>query len=114
MGKFCAYHSNRVRLWLVAHSGGSERFAVDRALALGRIGEHDVLAYVHARPLNQAAMFARASGRVGVDAEHRVVRGDPRELSQRGPAVYRDVRPGSGRDLQVAAQDRGEGGRCRC
>jgi hypothetical protein len=30
---------------------------------------------------------ARVSGRIGVDAEHGVVRGDLRELCQRGPPV---------------------------
>ena len=54
-------------------------------------------------------MLAKASRRVGADAEHRVVRGDPRKLLKRSCPVDRDVRPGAGCDLQVAPQDWGAG-----
>ena len=42
----------------------------------------------------------------GFDSEHRVVRGDPFELFERGLGIHWDMCPGPWRKLQVALQDR--------
>lgn len=63
-------------------------------------------AFVPGADCSRAASLLGMSGCIGADAEHGVVRSDPRELCEGSPPVDRDMRPGARRDLQIAPQDR--------
>src|SRR5262249_54852422 len=58
------------------------------------------LTRVHGR-----VVLARASRRLGADAEHRVVRGDPRKLLERSCPVDRDGWPGAGCRIPATVAD---------
>jgi hypothetical protein len=89
-----------------------------RQIAAGRSGSRSTAHWPRAesgnmsprlcsRPPERRRCSPGASGRVGADAEHRVVRGDPRELSQAGPCGRPEC--AAGRRARSAGSGAGSG-----